>query len=632
MKKNLSRFMAALLALVLLTAPASALSVSQALELLEDNFYYDIPDEAYEAQTLDELIKLLGDPYTQYMTADQYALFLELVEDTVDMVGIGVEIYFTEDGILIDNVLSGGSAQEAGLRSGDLIVAVDGTSCVPAGEDNRQLILGAEGTKVTVTVLREGRTQDYTLTRRAVYIPNTQISLLEGGVGYVDCNSFGQDTDELLAQGLKQYDAQVDCWLVDLRDNVGGYVDSALEMLAAVNGPGRYLYFEDQDGHVTGYACRSTALTRKPLVLLVNGESASASELFASGVRDTDRGVIVGSRTYGKGVAQSVLDQDTDPAYFDGDCLKVTTARFYAAGGSTTDKIGVIPTLLVDDGYTQAVAAALTGGSPETSFLCVIPGSHPFYIDPDTPEDVMAQLLSALPPQAALFSNGGVPGGNFDPCTPAQAAEQLGLSYDSRWFTDVADSPYGFAINAMGAYRLLNGTAPGLFSPKEQLTRAQLCVMMARVLNVTSTGSSQFTDVAQGAWYADGVNAMAELGLVDGVGGGRFSPEGVLTNEEFLTIMGRTARYLHFLLDDYGEAVEEAGSGLPLDMQAALAPFSDWARSGVAVLAWGLEDALNGRGDMLYASLEDVDPSAPILREEAAAGMYMVLAGLDILP
>ena len=284
----------------------------------------------------------------------------------------------------------------------------------------------------------------------------------------------------------------------------------------------------------------------------------------------------------------------------------------------------------MDDGYTQAVAEALAGGSPETSYLCVIPGTDPFYIDPDAPDGVMAQLLSALPPQVMVFSNGGVAGGNFDPCTPAQAAEKLGLSYENRWFTDVEDSPYAEAIHAMGVYQLLNGTAPGRFSPKDKLTRAQLCVMLARVLNVTSAGSARFSDVAPDAWYADGVNAMAELGLVDGVGDGRFNPEGVLTNEEFLTIMGRMARFLNFALDDYGEAVER--SPLPAGAQAMLADYSDWAKSGVAVLAWGLADALEGRGDMLYTSFADIVPSAPVLREEAAAGMYAVLAGLDILP
>lgn len=631
MKKYLSRLIAAFLALTLLAAPASALSVSQALELLEEHYYYEIPEEAYRASTLEELFRLL-DPYTEYMTAEEYAYFLELVESTVDMVGIGVEVNYTEDGFLVRNVLSGGGAAEAGLRAGDLIVAVDGISCAPALEEHRQLLLGAEGVQVTVTILRDGQTLDYTVVRRQVYIPNTEITLLDGSVGYVDCNSFGLDTAELFAEGLKKYDSQVNYWVVDLRGNGGGYADAAIEMMTALNGPGAYIYYEDQNGRVTGYTSEDAAVTQKPLILLVDGSSASASELMASGVRDTDRGILIGSRTYGKGVAQAILDSDTNPEYFDGDCMKVTTARFYSAGGNTTDRIGVIPTLLVDDGYAAAVAAALVGGSEDASLLCVLPGSIPFYVDPDTDDDVLCALLEALPPHVVLFCRASA-NGTFVPSTPAEAAKGLGLDgFKDRWFSDVGDSPYSSFINAMGAYCLLNGTAPGQFSPKGQLTRAQLCVMLARVLNVTYIGDSRFSDVAAGAWYAGGVNAMAELGLVNGVGGGKFDPDSPVTQQQFLTIMGRTARYINFALDAYGEKVEENLDNLPFGMLLDLAPYADWAKSDMAVLIWGLEDVLGGDGTMLYAPAQDIDPSAPTLREEAAAGMYVVLARLEIIP
>lgn len=631
MKKHLSRLLSALLALTLLIAPASALTVDQALELLEDTYYYGVPEQAYEAQTLDELFRILGDPYTDYMDQEEYAAFLDLVEDTVDMVGIGVEIIYTQEGMFIEKVLSGGSALEGGLQAGDLIVAIDGAPCVPALEEHRRLIQGAEGTTVTVTILRDGETRDYILTRSQIYIPNTEITLLEGGVGYVDCNSFGTDTGELFAGGLKQYDSQVDCWVLDLRDNAGGYVESAVDMLAALEGPGRYLYFEDSDGLVTGFVSDDTALTQKPLILLVNSESASASELVASGVRDMDRGITVGSRTFGKGIGQSVLDGDSDPEYFDGDCLKVTTGRFYSIGGNSNHMMGVIPTLLVDDGDAEAVAAALAQGSETGSSLCVVPGGTPFYVAPDADDDVVSALLEAIPPQVSVFYSGG---GTFYPYTPAEAAERLGLDIDSRWFTDVEDSTYANAIDAMGVYRLLNGTAPGVFSPKGQLTRAQLCVMLARVLNVSWDGPSGFSDVAQEAWYGPSVNAIAELGLVDGVGGGKFDPESPVTQQQLLTILGRTARYLNIGLESYGQEVEaaQAEGALPLDMQASLAPYAEWAWDSVAVLAWGLEDVLGGYDDMLYAPLGSIDPAAPVLREEAAAGMYAVLAGLEILP
>lgn len=630
MKKYLSRLIAALLAVVLLAAPASALTVPEALELLEEHYYYDVPDEAYQAQTLEELFDLL-DPYTYYMTAEEYAAFLDSVEDTVDMVGVGVVIQFTDQGMLVDSTVSGGSAREAGIQGGDLIVAVDGVPCVPAGEEHRQLMLGAEGTKVTVTVLRDGQTRDYTLTRRAIYIPNTDVALLEGGIGYLDCNSFGTDTGELFIQALERYDSQVDYWLVDLRGNTGGYVDSALEMIAALNGPGRYLFFEERGNRVISYGSSTAAATRKPLIVLVNGGSASASELVAANVRDTGRGILIGGRTFGKGVAQIPLDESNEPDYFDGDCLKVTAARFYSASATTTDKIGVIPTLLVDSAYTEAVTAALCGGSSEDSVLCVMPEGQPFYVDPDAPGDVLAALLEALPPQTPAFYNGGK-GGTFAQFTPAEIARRLGLDFHNRWFDDVEDSPYAFAINTMGTYRLLNGTAPGQFNPKGQLTRAQLCVMLARVLNVSYSGPGQFSDVPQGAWYAGSVNAMAELGLVNGVGGGKFDPDSPVTQQQFLTILGRAARNLNLMLDAYGQSVEDAGDNLPFGMQLELIPYADWAKSSVAVLAWGLEDALGGSGDMLFTALGRVEPSAPILREESAAGMYKVLTGLGILP
>lgn len=629
MKKYLSRLLSALLALSLLLAPASALTVDQALELLEEHYYYDIPDAAYEADSLDELFRLLGDPYTEYMTEEQYAAFQDAVEDTIDTVGIGVSIQFTDQGILVLSPLEGGSALEAGLRAGDLIVAIDGVSCVPADQSHRDLMLGQEGTRVTVTVLRDGQTRDYTLTRRAIYIPNTRISLLDGGVGYVDCDSFGLDTGKLFSQGLQAYDSQVDCWIVDLRGNTGGYVDAAADMLAALGGAGYYIYFVDRDGQAGVYARDGQAATGKPLLLLVDGSSASASEAVASSVRDMGRGFIIGSRTYGKGVGQAVLDESSAPGYFDGDALKLTTGRFYSYGGNTTHRSGVIPTLLVDDAYAAAVAGALSGGSPESSSLCLQLGPHPFYVDPGADQGTLAALLEAIPPQMPLFHCGG---GSFDPVTPAQAADRLGVGYHSRWFSDVSGSRYANSINSLATYGLFSG-AGGRFDPKAQLTRAQLCMVLARLLNVTYDGPSQFSDVPLGSWYGPSVNAIAELGLVTGVGGGRFDPGSPVTQEQFLAVLGRAARYLNFALDAYGSAVDsQPYDDFPLEIQLSLAPYHRWARSGIAVLAWGLEDALGGHGDLLYTPLRTLSPSAPVLREEAAAGVYALLSGLEILP
>lgn len=632
MKKMMIRLLSLLLTLTVLLTPACALTVDQARELLEELYYYDIPDAAYEAQTMDELIRALGDPYTSYMTAEEYQAFLKLLEGDSNVVGIGVTIQYTQEGILILSTVSGGSARQAGLQAGDLIVEVDGQSCVPADESAANLISGQEGTQVRVTVLRDGVRTQYTLTRRPVVVPNLELEV-EGRIGLIDCNSFGQDTGREFARLVKDNDSRVDIWVVDLRGNGGGYTNAAVDLLGALMGPGYHLYFETAGGAVDARPSQDQAVTAKPVIVLTDGSSASASELTAGSIRDGGRGITVGGRTYGKGVAQAMLDADVFSGlpgyedYFQGDSLKLTTYRFYSGGGNSPDRIGVIPTLLVDDEDTAAVALALCGRQ-EDAQLCVMPGNTPYYVDPNTDTATLSALLSALPPQITLFYSGG---GDFEQVTVAEAAEKLGVAYEDRWFTDLGDSRYANAINAMGTYDLLQGDGAGHFSPKGGLTRAELCTMLANVLNVSYRGESLFSDVDQGAWYGSAVNAIAYLGIVEGVGGGRFNPGGTLTQEEFHTILGRTARFFNVALDAYADKVGAQGSGLTPERRAALNGYSDWALNSMAVLVWGPEEAFRSSGDLLFAPLEELSPKAPILREEAAAGMYAVLHGLDIL-
>lgn len=627
MKKYVTRLISALLALILLIAPASALTVEQAIELLEDYYYEELPEKAYDAASLEELLGML-DPYTEYMSQEYYQSFLDRLEgEVMSTAGIGVSIEYTEQGILVKEVFSGGGAQNAQLRPGDLIVEINGTSCVPADESDQELLLGEEGSQVNVTVLRDGVSAPYTIIRRPLVIPTTRFQVLEDGTGYVSCTSFGEETGASFAEGLKEYDSQVERWIIDLRGNAGGYTDPAVEMLSALNGPGRYLYFEDGQGGMMAEDGNAQAVTRKPVMVLLDEGSASASELLSAGVRDTGRGVIIGSRSYGKGVAQTVLDEEVFPELFDGDGLKVTFARFYSSAANTTDRVGVIPTLLVDDAYTAAVALALCGEEEDAQVGIVLGGSA-FYVAPETDEATLAALFAALSPQASVYYNNGHV---FEELPVPEAAEKLGLDYESRWFSDVEESAYGRAVNAMGTYELLNGTGGGAFSPEDKLTRAQLCVMLARVLNVNYFGDNQFSDVPEGIWYAEAVNAIAALGLVEGDGEDRFDPEGVLTQEQFLTVMGRMACYLNLGIKRYGALAQSEYAQIIISQEPDMAAFSDWAWSSLAVLAWGKEEALEEDGDLLYAPLSQIKPNAAVLREEAAAGMYAVLRGLGYL-
>ncbi len=627
MKKTLRRLFAAICALALCLSPACALTVEDAISLLESNYVDDLPPAAYEAQTLDELFAAIGDPYTYYMDAEHYKAFLDGVESEGSVSGLGVAIEYTEEGILIISVLPGGGAEDAGFRPGDLIVAVEGESCVPAGEQHRTRIIGQPGTFVDLTLRHpNGETQDYRIERRAVPIHNTQVSL-DGDVGMIDCDSFGSMTAQYFFDGILEHTGDARMWIVDLRYNAGGLSNAASSALGYFTGEGTKLYYRLHSGQYRYVTHFEPALTNKPAVVLVNGYTASAAEILAGGFRGEQAGVVVGTRTYGKGTAQLVFDAADRSDLFEGDCVKITTYRFYCSDGNTTDRIGVLPTLYVPDECAEDVAALLTMPRPESGdYLALHLNGNDFYIDLARAQTgryalALAELLAALPPDAVL-SRTTADGQEL--ISSAAALALYGGGHASRGFADAAEDPFEAQIDTLAVYGLVNGDEKGDFHPERTLTRAELCALLANTLNLTSAAESPFSDVPEGRWYTGDVTAMAGLGFVDGVGDGRFDPDGTLTQEQFITVMGRLTSYLNFYALDYTEDLEE-----DLGQFEELAPFAPWARSGVAVLT-DFAESYQGEA-MLYAGLDEIDPAAPVTRAQAAATLCGVLKTLGIL-
>ena len=175
-----------------------------------------------------------------------------------------------------------------------------------------------------------------------------------------------------------------------------------------VKGPGPKLFYRLADGSSFYSAFLADQLTEKTAIVLVNGYTASASEILSGGIRAEDAGIVVGSRTYGKGSAQIVLDSSRYPELFDGDSLKITAYRFYCSDGNTTDKIGVLPTLLVSDEYTADVAALLKTEKPQSGdYLHFSLNSREFYVPLDMAKEekyssALRELLTALPPDVAV--------------------------------------------------------------------------------------------------------------------------------------------------------------------------------------------------------------------------------------
>ena len=613
-------------AALLLATGAQALSVEEAREILQRSYVDRLPRAAQDASSLDELFSYTDD-YTYYMTGEEYKAFLAGVEGEESFVGIGAEITYGETGITIVSVLKGGGAEQAGLLAGDVIVAIDGENCVPGTAEAREKLLGEAGTQVRVTVLRaDGSKKDFTVTRALVTQTNTSVSA-EGGVGYIDCDSFGSQTGTYFQDGVRKYSSAVRTWIVDLRGNGGGLTSAAVTALGTFAGKGDLAYFVDRDGDAIPERYAGADLTDKPVIVLMNAGSASASEIFASGILGTGSGIVIGERSYGKGVAQIVYDGANCP-YLTDDAVKVTAYRFYCAGGNTSDRVGVIPTLYIPQGTASAVAQLLAGEKPTdgSAYLHLVLNGLGFYMDiaeakQQTP--ALEAVLRALAPDAELYWGEN---GAEESVTSAQARERCGKAEMSMDFSDASGSAYEKEINTLAAYRIVFGDK-GKFRPGDTMTRAEVCALLAQALDVYSSADGYFADVPKGSWYASSVNAMASLGLVSGVGNGKFAPNATMTQEEFITVLGRLVEFLNLdaraYLDEHPLAI--------LQPLAQYKDFSPWAIRCADLLTGSVTDENGAAVTMYCTDLSGVEPKAPILREQAAAALCNALRTTGVL-
>ena len=612
-------------AALLLATGAQALSVEEAREILQRSYVDRLPRAARDASSLDELFSYTDD-YTYYMTGEEYKDFLAGVEGEERFVGIGAEILYGEEGIEIVSPLKGGGAEKAGLLAGDVIVAIDGESCVPGTAEARERLLGEAGTQVRVTVLRaDGSKKDITVTRALVVQANTSVSA-EGGIGYIDCGSFGSQTGTYFQDGVRRYSSAVRAWIVDLRSNGGGLTSAAVTALGTFAGKGELAYFVDRDGDAIPERYAGADLTDKPVIVLMNNSSASASEIFAGGILGTGAGIVIGERSYGKGVAQIIYDGTNCP-YLTDDAVKLTAYRFYCAGGNTSDRVGVVPTLYIPQGRTTAVAKLLAGEKrADGAYLHLVLAGLDFYVDADEAKEesgAAEALLRALAPDAVLYWGEN---GAEERVTSAQAREKLGAPQASLDFNDAASSAYVGEINALAAYRIVFGDK-GAFRPKDTMTRAEVCALLAQALDVYAQGEGHFTDVPKDSWYAPSVNAMASLGLVSGVGGGRFAPNATMTQEEFITVLGRLVEFLNLdaraYLDEHPLAI--------LQPLAQYKDFSPWAIRCADLLTSSVTDEDGNAVTMYCTDLAHIEPKASILREQAAAALYNALRTTGVL-
>ncbi len=321
--------------------------IKKTLDLISSEFYGDIPDVSeltYGA--IRGMLNTLDDPYTSFIEPEVARILNEDASGQFE--GIGATVRMREDGYLeVVRPLAGQPAEKAGLKSGDLIVEVDGQSIVGMGlYEALNLIRGKAGTQVTLKVLREGEKDPltFTITRARIEMPIVEYRMLDDKVGYISLTEFDAKATQRVDDAIKALQEQgMEALIFDLRDNPGGWLDQALGVADLFLKDGVIAIERSSDGQEQVFRAHAGDRAESiRLVVLVNGGSASASEIVAGALQDRDRATLIGQNTLGKGSVQRPHNLS------DGSQLRVTIARWYTPNNRSIHGDGLKPDIEVE--------------------------------------------------------------------------------------------------------------------------------------------------------------------------------------------------------------------------------------------------------------------------------------------
>ena len=304
--------------------------VEDVMSLIDMYYVDDLSRDSIEDVMISDFLRNL-DPHSLYMTAKETAE--SETQLTGNFVGIGIRFYVLNDSVLVTNIIPGGASEKVGLQAGDMIIEVDGKPMSGVGLPNdsvRGRILGEEGKIVKIKVLRDGKPMDFDIRRAPVEVESVYFSNLDG-IGYIKVTSFNSNTAEQFENALSVFKImKVKSLVIDLRDNSGGFMHAAqaildnfftdVKLLVYTEGAKserENIYTSGRNGMFAGY----------PIVVLVNENSASASEITAGVIQDYDIGTVIGNVTYGKGLVQRMFDLS------DGSSVRLTVSRYYLPSG-----------------------------------------------------------------------------------------------------------------------------------------------------------------------------------------------------------------------------------------------------------------------------------------------------------
>lgn len=340
--------------------------VSKKLQLIDsaiDGYYlYDVDEEALVDMIYAGYVVGLGDNYSNYYNEAATKALLESTSGEYSGVGAMLSQSATTGVITVSNIYDGTPAKEAGLMEEDVLIKVDGVDI--SGEELSAVIdriKGEEGTAVELTILRGEDFQEHVLamTRQVVETTTVEYEMLSNQIGYIMIDQFDKVTTAQFETALESLkDQGMERVIFDLRNNPGGSLAVVCEILDMIIDKGLLVYTEDKNGKRSEKNATSDLSLDMPMAVIVNGNSASASEIFAGAIQDYELGSIVGETTYGKGVVQQLIDLR------DGTMLKLTISEYFTPLGRNIHGIGIEPDIEVEltsaDTYDKQLQAAIT--------------------------------------------------------------------------------------------------------------------------------------------------------------------------------------------------------------------------------------------------------------------------------
>ena len=308
--------------------------------------WQDVDESTLEEGVYKGLLESLDDPYSVYYTHDE----LVQLQQQTEGIYYGIGAYISQDNemgyVRVSKIIKNTPAEASGLQQDDYIYKVDGEDM--QGKDSSYVvskIKGEAGTKVTITVVREGATDpiDIEVERQKIESPTVEYQMLDNDMAYIQITEFDLVTTEQFEEAYKQ--AQADGMkglILDLRSNPGGNLSTVCDIARMILPKGLIVYTEDKYGKREEYTCDGANQIKVPLVVLTNGYSASASEILAGAVKDYGIGTLVGTTTYGKGIVQKVINLS------DGSAVKLTVSNYFTPNGNNIHKIGIDPDVEVE--------------------------------------------------------------------------------------------------------------------------------------------------------------------------------------------------------------------------------------------------------------------------------------------